>query len=560
MFLVIELCLTAICLALAFMRPELGDAWFSRQEERFSAFASRRTLAVVTIGLLSLVLRLALLPILPIPQPGVQDEFSHLLLADTLAHGRLANPTHPMWIHFETFHVNWHPTYASMYFPGQALFLAFGQVVFGQPFWGVWLSVGLMCAAVCWALQQWLPAGWALLGGFLVVLRLGTFSYWANGYWGGAVPALAGALVLGSVPGLRRAPGIRDAMIFGAGAALLLITRPYESLFVLVPIAIALAVWQFRDRMHPLGAWLGKVALPIGLLVLLAAGALGYYFWRVTGSPWRTPYKVNMATYGLVYFPWDQILPVRYHHAEFEGFYRGGAVLGIFHFARQHPLQLLIAKGLTIWLFFFGPILSLPVLACLATRGIRRLSWRAIFLLLICATAFLGAALTIHVGHPHYVAPLTIAFYLVVLLSMNSLQRWRWRERPSGAFLVRMVPVVCIVMFLVRTAAPLAGITVRPSGIRTWCSLDQHNLRRAAVLKKVVNTPGEHLIIVRYAPDHNFIDDEWVFNGADIEGSKVIWARDMGAQNAELVQYFRGRTIWLVEPDYNPPRLSPYVE
>src|SRR6266404_2702923 len=226
MFLVIEVCLTAICLALAFMRPELGDAWFCRQEQRFSAFASRRTLALVSIGVLSLVLRLALLPILPVPEPGVQDEFSHLLLADTLAHGRLANPMHPMWVHFETFHVNWHPTYASMYFPGQALFLALGQVVFGHPFWGVWLSAGLMCAAVCWAFQQWLPPGWALLGGFLVVLRLGTFSYWANGYWGGAVPALGGALVLGSVPGLKRAPGIRDALIFGSGAALLLSTPP----------------------------------------------------------------------------------------------------------------------------------------------------------------------------------------------------------------------------------------------------------------------------------------------------------------------------------------------
>jgi hypothetical protein len=72
--------------------------------------------------------------------------------------------------------------------------------------------------------------------------------------------------------------------------------------------------------------------------------------------------------------------------------------------------------------------------------------------------------------------------------------------------------------------------------------------------------PGQQLVIVRYRPGHDFILNEWVFNHADIDGSKVIWARDMGPDNAELLRYFKARNVWLVEPDYNPPRLSPYAQ
>ena len=64
----------------------------------------------MTVFFAVIALRLAVLPQLGIPIPGIHDEFSYLLMADTFVHGRLANPTHPLWVSFETFHVNSVPT------------------------------------------------------------------------------------------------------------------------------------------------------------------------------------------------------------------------------------------------------------------------------------------------------------------------------------------------------------------------------------------------------------------------------------------------------------------
>jgi len=146
---------------------------------------------------------------------------------------------------------------------------------------------------------------------------------------------------------------------------------------------------------------------------------------------------------------------------------------------------------------------------------------------------------------PHYLAAATGLLYLVLIQCMRHLRLWRWRGQPLGMAIVRAVPLICLAMIVLRVSAVAAGAHIEPD----W---PRGNLARAAILHKMENSPGKYLVIVSYNPDHD-LDMEWVYNAADIDGAKVIWARDMGTQsNAELLQYFRERQVWRVNADQSP--------
>ena len=218
------------------------------------------------------------------PVPYIHDEFSYLLAADTFAHGRVTNPTHPMWEHFETFHVLQKPTYMSVYLPAQGVFMAVGQILFGHPIYGVWLSAAFMCMAICWMLYAWLPPRWAFLGGLVSVLQFGVFTYWSQSYWGGAVAALGGALVFGALPRIFKYQRLKDALWLGLGIAILANSRPIEGILIGIPVGCLVLPWKIKWQNIKNFKFIKKVLLPFVLFLFVTIIGLGTYNKIITGN------------------------------------------------------------------------------------------------------------------------------------------------------------------------------------------------------------------------------------------------------------------------------------
>jgi hypothetical protein len=210
--------------------------------------------AAVILALGFVALRVALLPLLPVPVPIITDESSHLLLADTLLHGRVTNPVHPFWPHFESIHILMRPHYVSVYFPGQAVWLAAGRLLVGSAWAGVLAECAAFLLALYWMLDGWMPSRWALFGALLAGLRFAIGSYWVNAYHGGFLPAIGGALVAGAFARLRKRATLAQGVVFGAGLAILASTRPLEGALYSIPFVAVLA-WEFRRNAVALLAW-----------------------------------------------------------------------------------------------------------------------------------------------------------------------------------------------------------------------------------------------------------------------------------------------------------------
>ena len=545
---VISAALTLVFAAVALLFPRAADKPLRRVEQSFSRFAERKSLAVIVLFFSVIVVRLLALPLLHVPVPGIHDEFSYLLMGDTFAHGRLANPPHPMWVSFETFHVNWFPKYASMYPPAQGLALAIGQLL-GHPWIGVLLSDAAMCAAILWMLQGWLPARWAFLGGVLAALKFGVASYWMNSYWGGAAAAIGGALVLGALVRITKYARVRDSILLGLGVAILANSRPYEGFLFCLPAGIWFLWWLGGKTKapQPLKARLRRVLLPLSAMLLLTAAFMGYYNWRLTGNPLLLPHVLNTRMYhttGL--FLWDHKGPeMHYRNAQFEEFYNGWArdnYENTWQDVVRVTREKVVRYGLTY--FWVGALLALPALPALFRD-------RKMRLLLATFLLVSAGALVVIWSNAHYAAPLACLVFALIVQAIRYLRWFRVKARPVGIALSRAIVLLLALDTTINTARGICDPLIWP------CEGDPSRL---AVITKLEQTPGKHLVMVRYEEDNHNIHDEWVYNGAEIDGAKVLWARELDPQqNAKLFAYFKDRKIWLVTPDTDNTYLEPYT-
>src|ERR1700730_1687917 len=140
-------------------------------ERALRALGARTGWCLLLLAALPVALRVFLLPHHAIPSPDGHEEFSHLLVADTLGHFRLANPPHPFHRFFETLSVLQEPRYSSIYPIGTGMVLTLGRVIFGHPWAGVVVSIAAFCSLCYWMLRAWATPGWALAGAVLAIFQ-----------------------------------------------------------------------------------------------------------------------------------------------------------------------------------------------------------------------------------------------------------------------------------------------------------------------------------------------------------------------------------------------------
>jgi hypothetical protein len=530
-------------LGLGMWRAHWFARWCRYGESVLGQVARFPRLSVLLVGLLSLAINAGITLAIGKSSPHIHDEFANLLAADTFLQGRLSNQAHPLWPFFESIHVLAQPVYASKYPPAQGLMLAVGQGLAGEPVVGMWLSVALACAAIYWALKAWMPPRWALLGGLLAALHP-VLLKWSQVYWGGAEAMLGGALLVGAFRRIIKGPTTGDACWLALGMVILAISRPFEGMVLSLILLGALAVWLVRNRDTLELPDLKRLFVPVTFIMGFFIGGQALYNGLITGDPLKLPYMVYEEQYAVAPFlVWQKPRPEsKYHHPLIRNHfvdyalreYRAQQTLTGFAKESFNKVKRL-ARDYTLKYVLVIPLLALPWIW-------RQGGWNRFALV---AFGLFGLVVIQETWMwDRYVAPIGGLFFVVVMLGLRQMSLWQCCQKPAGRVVLVLVLLACL------------GQSALWLKRRHWeHARHDWDWQRLQMIQDLKQRGRKHLIIVRYGPKQS-VHDDWVHNDAAIDQSPVVWARDMGPEkNRELLDYFKGRQVWLLESELPPAEI-----
>jgi hypothetical protein len=301
----------------------------------------------------------------------------------------------------------------------------------------------------------------------------------------------------------------------------------------------------------PAAVSLQRVVLPVSVVLIVTAVGMGFYNWRVTGHPLLFPYVLHERTYDIApLFIWQHPRPVPiYRHEALRDFYTGWA-LDWYNATRS--LSGLIAvsfvKLRNPWILFQGLsplrlVLTIPLLVLPWCFGN---PWRR-FLLIAVTISIIGLLLITWPG-ARFIAPIMGAVIVLFVEAFRVLRIINLRTVPFGKLIVWSLVLVALLSFFYDFIGRVKDTTLR------W------SFERARIRRQLEYSNSRHLIIVRYGPEH-LLHQEWVYNEADIDVARVVWAREMTPdEDKKLIEYFKDRKIWLLDigNDEWPPKLMEY--
>ena len=501
--------------------------------------SQHQVLSIGACGILGCLLPAALGIFTDFPEPLGHDEHAYVLQADTFSQGRLTNPTHPLWLHFASPHILHEPTYCSKFPPGQGLVLAAGQWLGGHPAYGIWLGSGLFAASLCWMLQAWTRPRWATVGTLLMILNIGINSYWSQSYWGGMVAAAGGAFFFGGFRRTIKRPQVGSAVLMAVGVITLANTRPFEGAVVTVPAIVVFAYWMFwSGSLHSFSEKMYRTVLPGGIVVGLGAASMLAYNYSTTGDFCTMPYTVYHQKYfsaPLFIFQQEnqgiQFANARLKRVDETYPPREVRALDFFYAPRgiiQKQTVFLLGNIITVTLLFIPWMLS--------ERWLRFaiISW-ALLIVIMSFANFHGAV--------HYSAPTSCLVYLFVVEALRRIHILRRGESPSLRIKARYLLASLLALWVMWDGvAILRQLKHTPTAVPKV--VEGQRFSRRQLMHHLSNLSGQHLVVVTYAQGYS-VHDEWVYNQADIDQQKIVWAHARGTSaNQKLRIHYDDRSAW----------------